>query len=146
MQALESLMRWRRFHPRANVEELKESLIAIGRKDVLNVYVTKAFMYNFELIDLKKSLQECQTKFITDRFWANLVYNTISYLEICEVFEILDSPLQTFLFLISYYINVCQNQWYAQRKFVAAQLNSRLVRRIQILHSEVCTFELINAM
>ena len=53
MQALDSLMRWRRFHPRANVEELKESLIAIGRKDILNVYVTKAFMYNFELIDFK---------------------------------------------------------------------------------------------
>ena len=59
MQALESLIRWRRFHPRANVEELKESLIAIGRKDILNVYVTEAFMYNFELIDISKSLQEC---------------------------------------------------------------------------------------
>ena len=35
MQALESLIRWRRFHPRANVDELKESLVAIGRKDVL---------------------------------------------------------------------------------------------------------------
>ena len=46
-------MRWRRFHSRANVEELKEILIAIGRKDVLNVYVTKALMYNFELIDFK---------------------------------------------------------------------------------------------
>ncbi len=33
---MEALLRWRRFHPRTNVEELKESLVLINRRDVIS--------------------------------------------------------------------------------------------------------------